>query len=145
MTPARLARIFRYKLRRSLLLQLLLITCFWLIGDWLSRTLHLPVPGSVLGLFVLLALFATGWFSTRNLRRGAELFLAELLLFFLPATPAILNHPEFLGWTGIKVLIVILVGTVIVMIVTALVVDACFHWISKRQLIKPHNPEEARP
>ena len=56
----------------------------------------------------------------------AEWLLADMLLFFVPAALAVLNHPEFLGLTGLKILFVILASTVAVMVTTALVVDgAC--------------------
>lgn len=129
MSFRKFALICRRNLRQNRLLQILLIVAFWLIGETLARGLGLPVPGFVIGLFILIALFASRKFSPRNLELGAEWFLAEMLLFFVPAVPAIVNHHELLGWLGLKVLAVIFAGT---MIVTALVVDACFRW-SMRQ------------
>jgi len=123
----------RRTLRRSRFLQILLIIAFWLAGEVLTRGLRLPVPGGVVGMFLLLAVFATGTFRPINLHRGAEWFLAEMLLFFIPAVPAVLNHREFLGWLGLKVLTVILVGTVVVMLVTAFFVDACFRWSARHR------------
>ncbi|MFI4941217.1 MAG: CidA/LrgA family protein [Burkholderiales bacterium] len=113
-----------------------MIIAFWLLGDALVRWLGLPVPGGVVGMFIVIALFASRRFSLLNLQLGAEWFLAEMLLFFIPAVPAVLNHHEFLGWLGLKVLAVILVGTVVVMIVTAFVVDACLHWNTRHQPIE---------
>jgi holin-like protein len=145
MKADRLARVLRCKLRRSRFLQILILTAVWLLGELLVRSLHLPVSGGVVGLFLLLALFATGKFKTRNLRRGAELLLSNLLLFFLPAVSAVLYHRELFGWLGIKALIVVLAGTIIVMVVTALVVEACFRLMTKRQPIGPGNAGEAQP
>lgn len=138
MTTRSFTLICRRDLRRSRFLQILLLIAFWLVGDALVRWLGLPVPGGVAGMFILIALFASRSFSPRNVRLGAEWFLTEMLLFFIPAVPAILNHHEFLGWLGLKVLVVILAGTAVVMIVTALVVDACFRWKSR------HTPAEAK-
>jgi holin-like protein len=132
--------ICRRSLRRSRLLQIVLIIAFWLLGEALVRWLRLPVPGGVVGMFIVIALFASQRFSLLNLQLGAEWFLAEMLLFFIPAVPAVLNHHEFLGWLGLKVLAVILVGTVVVMIVTAFVVDACLHWSAKHQPMEDEQP-----
>lgn len=140
MTPRKLVLLFRRKLRRSRSLQILLLLAFWLLGEALVRLFGLPVPGGVVGMFLLIALFASGRFSPRNVGLGADWFLAEMLLFFIPAIPAILNHHELLGWLGVKVLVVILAGTVIVMVVTALVVDICFRWSARRSAAR-----EARP
>ena len=62
------------------------------------------------------------------MRRGANWFLADMLLFFIPAILAVLDHREFLGLLGLKILAVILTGTGIVMAVTALCVDLFYRW-----------------
>ena len=41
---------------------------------------------------------------------------------------ALLDHRELLSMVGLKVFVVIAVSTVAVMVVTAIVVDICFHW-----------------
>ena len=41
-----------------------------------------------------------------------------------------LDHREFLGWVGLKILAVILLGTITVMGVTAFTVDLCCRWTS---------------
>ena len=56
-----------------------------------------------------------------------------MLLFFVPAVLAVTQHGEFIGLLGLKVLVVILAGTVTVMAVTALTVDACCAWVSRRE------------
>jgi holin-like protein len=110
-------------LHKSRLLQVGLIVLMWLAGEWLARKTGLPVPGSVIGLFGLLGLLATGTIHLSSMRRGATFLLADMLLFFVPAVLAVLDHSEFLGLVGLKILAVILVGTVTVMSVTALAVD----------------------
>jgi len=118
----------RQTLRESRLLQIALIFAFWLAGEGLRRLTGWPVPGGILGLFMVLILFASLQLELGDLRLGARWFLAEMLLFFIPAVPAVLDHPALLGWLGLKVLAAIVIGTVIVMIVTAFVVDAAFRW-----------------
>jgi len=95
----------------------------WWLCEGVVRVLHLPVPGGVLGLAVLVGLLATGVMPARWLARGASRLLDHLLLFFVPATMTMLNHRELLGVTGLKVLAVILVGVCSVMAGTALVVE----------------------
>jgi holin-like protein len=140
MTSRKFALICRRNLRRSRFLQVLLLIAFWLVGDALVRRVGLPVPGGVVGMFLLIALLASRSISPRNVGLGAEWFLAEMLLFFIPAVPAVLNHHEFIGWLGLKVLVVILGGTAVVMIVTALVVDGCFRWSSRHQPMEDQHP-----
>jgi holin-like protein len=54
---------------------------------------------------------------------GAEWLLTEMLLFFIPAVLVVFKHPEFFGVIGVKLLVSILLGTVVVMASTAFIVD----------------------
>jgi holin-like protein len=112
--------------RSSRLFQMLLIVGFWLAGETIVRATGLPLPGAVAGLFIVLALLGSKRLSIATVRRGAQWFLAEMLLFFVPAVLAVLDHPELLGLLGLKILAVIVAGTLIVMIVTAVVMDVCY-------------------
>lgn len=49
--------------------------------DLLARTLHLPVPGSILGMVVLFILLQTRVVKLRWIEVGAAWLLGELLLF----------------------------------------------------------------
>jgi holin-like protein len=107
----------------SRLAQILLLLAFWQAGEAIVRVAHLPIPGAIAGMLLVLALFASGKVGVASMQRGAEWFLAEMLLFFVPAVLAVLDHGEFIGIVGLKVLAVILVGTIIVMGVTAFAID----------------------
>jgi holin-like protein len=54
-----------------------------------------------------------------------------MLLFFVPAVLALLDHNELLGLMGLKILAVIIVSTIMVMSVTALTVDLCYRWMER--------------
>lgn len=105
--------------------QILFLVALWLAGEAIVRLSGLPLPGSVIGLGLALALLLGGRISGHSLKRGADWFLGEMPLFFVPAVPAVLDHPEFMGTTGLKLLAVILSGTLVVMVVTGLVVELC--------------------
>ena len=62
-----------------------MILLVWQAGELLGRRLGLPIPGAVLGMALLLGLLANGSFSPAALRRGSRWFLAQMLLFLLPA------------------------------------------------------------
>jgi holin-like protein len=115
--------LWRRRCRSSRWFQILLILLFWLAGELIVRATGLALPGPVVGLFLVLTLLASGKLSVLTLRRGAHWFLAEMLLFFVPAVLAVLDHPEFLGLLGLKILVVIVVGTLMIMTVTAAVID----------------------
>jgi len=79
---------------------------------------------------IVLVLLATGKLRLTRIREGAEWFLAEMLLFFVPTVPALLDHREYFGLVGLRILTVIVVGTVVVMVVTAMTVEFCSRWRS---------------
>jgi holin-like protein len=110
-------------LHNSRLAQVALIVLLWLAGEAVSRSAGLPIPGSVIGMIALLGLLVTGTIGLSTMRRGAYFLLADMLLFFVPAVLAVLDHSEFIGVVGLKILAVILAGTLTVMCVTALAVD----------------------
>ena len=93
---------------------------FWAAGSGLAQLTGTAVPGGLIGMLGLLGLLATGMLEPRLVERGAGWLLAQMLLFFVPAVVALRAHPEFLGFTGLKVLLVILGSTVLVMLATAL-------------------------
>jgi holin-like protein len=121
---------WRRQLRQRRMPQILLILGFWLLGQALADWCRLPVPGGILGMLLVLALLASGWIHAGSLRRGANWFLAEMLLFFIPAVAAVREHPEFLGMLGAKLLAAIVAGTLVVMLATALSVELCFRLIA---------------
>jgi holin-like protein len=107
-------------------LQVGLVLAFWFAGQSIVRLTGLPVPGGVVGMLAVLLLFATRWLSVLSMRRGAEWLIGDMVLFFIPAVLAVLDHRELLGVVGLKVLGVILCSTIAVLGVTGLTVDLCF-------------------
>jgi holin-like protein len=122
----------RSALGRSRVLQICLIVLFSWLGQAVAQLLGLPVPGGVIGMAIVLALLATRRLRVRNVRRGASWLLGEMLLFFVPAVMSLLDHREFLGVLGLKLLAVILLGTALVMAGTALTIDLCYRWMNRR-------------
>ncbi|MDR3511439.1 MAG: CidA/LrgA family protein [Caulobacteraceae bacterium] len=128
MTARQLSITVHRGLSLSRVSQIGLLTGLWVAGELIVRWARLPIPGSIVGLFIALALLGGGWLRLSSVRRGAEWLLAEMMLFFVPAVVAVVKHHELLGWLGLKILAVILLGTVAVMAVTALTVELCCRW-----------------
>lgn len=117
-----LIRLARRCIPPAALLQIGVLILFWMAGDRLVRAAGLPFPGSIAGFALLLLLLATRVLPERWVGPGADWLLARMLVLFVPALLAILEYPQFLGWTGVKVLFVIVAGSAVVMAVTARVV-----------------------
>jgi len=63
-----------------------------------------------------------------TVERGAHWLLGEMLVFLMPIMVALFWHGEFVGWLGLKILATVLVGTVGVMVTTAVSVDCLYRW-----------------
>ena len=88
-------------------------------GEALSRLLHLPFPGPVVGL--MLMLLALRWPLVRaSVQGAAELLLAHLSLLFVPVGVGVMTHLDLLGQYGVRLLLVIVLSTWVALAVTAL-------------------------
>ncbi|HTY50621.1 MAG TPA: CidA/LrgA family protein [Steroidobacteraceae bacterium] len=125
MTPRTLYVRLHRALRRTPLAQIGLLWLLALAGGALARATGAPLPGGVVGLAALLTLLASGLVHPADVRRGATWLLTEMLLFFVPAVMALLDHPEFFGPLGLKILLIILAGTAAVMAATAATIELC--------------------
>lgn len=132
MSPAQMSGGVRHWVHNSRIGQIVLVAGFWALGEGIVRVTHMPVPGSVIGLGLLFLLLVTGGMKLLSVRRGAQWYLAEMLLFFIPAVLAVLNHSELFGLLGLKILAVIVLGTVIVMVVTALTIELALRMTRSR-------------
>jgi len=113
----------RAKKLARLLAELLVLSAIYLLGCQLAIWLAWPIPGGVMGLALLLLVFALGWVKPAALQMGAGLLMAEMLLFFIPALMSLLDYGGLLRSDGWRILLVIGVSTLMVMLVTAFTVE----------------------
>ncbi|MGM7284161.1 CidA/LrgA family protein [Pseudomonas guariconensis] len=111
-----------------LLLELAVLLALFLLGGQLSTWLGWPIPGGVMGLALLLLLFACGVLKPATLQAGAGWLMAEMLLFFIPALMSLLDYGGLLRSEGWRILLVIAVSTLMVMVVTAVTVELVCRW-----------------
>ena len=108
--------------------QVALVVAIWALANWLTTAMRLPLPSGIVGLALLLALLFSRCASPRIVAKGANWLLAEMLLFFVPAAMILMQDPEMLGWLGLKLLLVVGIGTILVMASTALTVELMLRW-----------------
>lgn len=95
----------------------------WLVADFVVRQLHLPVPGGVVGLVVLLALLFCGGVAPRWIKAGADWLLSDMLLFFIPAAVAAVQYGGLFREDGWRLALVVVAGTLMVMVAVAFAVE----------------------
>ncbi|WP_332107922.1 CidA/LrgA family protein [Paenibacillus sp. URB8-2] len=108
------------------MLQVGALSVFSLIMGKLSSWLHLPVPGSIIGMVLLFIMLETGVIKLGWVEAGATWLLAELLLFFVPSAIGVMKYSSLLGTDGLSLLAIILAGTFIVMTSSGLLTALIF-------------------
>ena len=92
-------------------------------GEVAARGLHLPLPGPVLGMLLLLALLA--WPPLRQpVEAAADAVLQHLSLLFVPVGVGVITHLGVVSQYGTRIAAVLLVSTLVGLAVTALVLRA---------------------
>lgn len=108
------------------LLQVAGLTVFSMLVNSLTPYLHIPIPGSIIGMILLFALLESGIIRLNWIEVGASWLLAELLLFFIPSAIGVMNYSKLLEANGLQILGVVLVGTFAVMASSGLLTGAIF-------------------
>ena len=103
------------------------------LGNFLSQVLHLPIPGSIIGLFLLFILLQLGIIKVHFVEIGGSWMISELLLFFVPAAVGIMSYSTLMRDIGIQLIIVIGVSTVVVMLITGLLAEGLMRWRQERE------------
>ena len=112
-----------------------LIFVLQLIGEFLQKYFELTVPGPVIGLLLMLGLLlflkpshgSDSGFGQRVMST-ANTLLQHLSLLFVPIGVGVVMHLQLLESQLAKVLGVIVIGTLLTLIFTALL----FQWLRKR-------------
>ena len=114
------------------IVQIGIIFCFYLLGEWIVKLTGIIIPGSIIGLVLLwLALFFKV-LKVAYIQQGASFLLAFLTLFFIPSTVAVINYPELLSVSGALLILAVIVSTVFSLIVTGKVSQ----FVEKKELKK---------
>lgn len=107
----------------------LLLLC-QLAGETLSRAVHLPVPGPVLGMILLLALLVLRRRTLALVEPVADALLANLILMYVPACVGLMAHFKTIEAEWLPIVVAVGGSTLLTLMVTALT----FKLLSRRTL-----------
>lgn len=85
------------------------------IGNMITELLHLPLPGTLVGMILLFVLLLSGVVKLEWFEQGAAVLIGELLLFFIPSAIGIIQYSQLFGSTG-----AMLLGVIVTSIITLL-------------------------
>ncbi len=92
-------------------------------GDWLAHIAHASVPGSVVGMLLLVLLIQTRILPAETIRTTAEFLIRHLALLLVPAGAAILLYADALRDSVLAVGAAALLSLVSVLLVVGLVAE----------------------
>ena len=104
--------------------QLAIIFAINLTGEALSYFLRLPIPGSIIGMLLLLILLLSGLIKPKHIKEVADFLLGYMGFFFIPVGVGIMASYTYLKGYYIEAATVILLSTILVMGITAVVTEA---------------------
>ena len=115
------------------------ILFFQLVGEFIQKFIELSVPGPVIGLFLLLIILLMSkknYYKIPinfqiNLINSAENLLNYLPLLFIPVGVGVVMHLSLLEDNLVPVMLVIIIGTLLTLAVTAFVMDKLLKEVNK--------------
>ncbi len=90
------------------------------MGVGIVTFLHLPLPGSVIGLLLLALSLNLKIIKVEYIQDGASFLIGILTLFFIPATVGVIDYPELLSKTGLLIILAIIASTLVSIYITGL-------------------------
>jgi len=99
----------------KLVFHILVLYGFVIVGNWLQDFLHLPLPGSIIGLLVLLAVLSLKVFQLEWIESGSYFLLSYLPLYFIPATVGVMNYGHVFAGKGFLLIPITMISTFLTM------------------------------
>lgn len=92
-------------------------------GNIISHFTSIPIPGTIIGMLILLILLYFNILKLKSIRRVTDFLVLNMPIFFLPSVIDLLDSLYLLQGLMIKVIFIVIGTTIITMIVTAKTVD----------------------
>jgi len=115
-----------------IIVQIGILNIFYYMGVGIVSVLHVPLPGSVIGLLLLALSLILKIIKVEYIQDGAGFLIGVLTLFFIPATVGVIDYPELISTTGLLIILAVIASTLISIYVTGLLSQL----IEKKELAK---------
>lgn len=99
----------------TIIFHVVLLYGFSLVGEWLQHLLHIPLPGSIIGLLLLWAALSLKLFRLQWIESGAYFLLAYLPLYLIPATVGVMNYGHVFVGKGFLLIPITMISTFVTM------------------------------
>ncbi|THU03639.1 CidA/LrgA family protein [Lampropedia puyangensis] len=125
--------------------QIALLIGVWWLAARAAGWFGLAQLGNVVGMLALWLLLINNRLRLARVQAGAHWLIKHMLLFFIPAVLVVLDHQELLGWVGVKLFFIIVLGTLVVMACTALSIEWYLRLVRHRKALRRLRTRQLRP
>lgn len=91
---------------------LILLIALQIIGDWISHALDIPIPGSIIGMLLLLCFLIIKGSVSKPLAETAQSLFPYLPLLLIPASVGVIQYGELLQVEGFAVISALVISAV---------------------------------
>ncbi|WP_066158939.1 CidA/LrgA family protein [Halalkalibacter krulwichiae] len=105
----------------SIICHVVILSIFYGGGVAIQRWLDLPIPGSIIGMLLLFLALLSKVLPVRFIEEGSALLLKHMPLLFLPVTVGILQFLDVFAGSGILLILITLISTIMVMMISSLI------------------------
>lgn len=103
--------------------QIFLLWIIYYLSTWVVTFLHLPIPGSVLGMISLFVLLSTGIIKEQWLSAAANPLLKHLSFFFIPIAVELMEWGDLFIQKGYLLFLPLVVSTLVALLTTGGIVQ----------------------
>ena len=116
-----------------MLREFMLIFTINYVGMLLSKILHLPLPGTIVSLFLLFLMLQFKVLKLEKIENAGNFLLLNMTIFFMPPTVKIIDSYELLEKDLFKIIVIIIVSTFLTMGITGKVVQLMIDFKERKE------------
>ena len=120
----------------KLIKQFTIIFSIYSISDIFCKSLKLPIPANVIGMFILFILLITGIIKESHIDKASDILISNMALLFVPATLAIMEEYKYIKEYVIPFLIICIFMVIVIMVSTGLIAQYLEKLFNKLRKIK---------
>ena len=113
--------------------QFMIISLISFIGEALSFLIPLPIPASIYGIVIMLALLTSGKLKVESVKDVSLFLIAVMPVMFIPATVGLMNSFALLRGSLFAYAVILIVSTAAVMVVSGLVTQRIIRRENKKE------------
>ncbi|HSU78993.1 MAG TPA: CidA/LrgA family protein [Candidatus Angelobacter sp.] len=104
-------------------LQLLILISFYFLGNGISVYLHIPLPGSVIGMILLFFFLQMGVMKLKWIEKTATFQLQHLTFLFIPLITSLFLSSSLLSLLHLNILLILIISSFTCLLGTAFSVE----------------------